>query len=190
MKLKDQLIERYKQFLNQALSSTILKGKERILNVKNQLIKELKLSLFNHIKDTIKKNYSGYITYLLKSINDLKNTLDKPQGIELILNSKDYNYFIKNFHKVAGLFKNPIEINKDQHEFIGGFKISLIDGFISYDYTIDNLINKHSSFIQIEISKILDDSETKEIERDFEEFIHNKKEKIAEYLRLYEQIQF
>jgi len=190
LRLKDHLTQSYEKFLNQSLSSTLLRGKEKFLNVKNRLIKELKLSLFNLIKDKIEKNYSGYITYLLKSIKELKNTVDKPQGIELILNYKDYNYFIKNFDKIAGLFKNPVEMNKDQRDFIGGFKIALIEGIISYDYTIDNLIDKHSSFIQIEISKIVDDSEIKEIEKDFEDFIQIKKEKITEYLRLYEQIQF
>jgi len=190
LRLKDHLIESYEQFLNQGLSSTLLGGKGKLLDVKNRLIKELKLNLFNLIKDKIKKNYTGYIDYLLKNIKNLQHTLDKPQGIELILNSKDYNYFLKNFDKIAGLFKNPIEINKDRGEFIGGFKISLTEGIISYDYTIDNLINKHSSFIQIEISKIIDESEIKEIEKDFEDFILNKKEKITEYLRFYEQIQF
>ncbi|NVM34870.1 MAG: hypothetical protein HWN81_04695 [Candidatus Lokiarchaeota archaeon] len=190
MKLKDHLIESYEQFLNQSLSSTLLKGKEKFLDLKNRLIKELKNTLFNLIRDKIKKNYSGYITHLLKSINSLKNTIDKPQGIELILNFKDYNYFIKKFDKVAGLFKNPVEINKDQHDFIGGFRISLIGGIISYNYTIDNLIDKYSSFIQIEISKIVDDSEIKESEKEFENFIQNQKEKITEYLGLYEQIQF
>ncbi len=154
------------------------------------MIKGLKDSLFNLIRDKIEKNYPGYITYLLKSINGLKNSVDKPQGIELILNFKDYKYFIKNFDKVAGIFKNPIEINKDQHDFIGGFKISLIGGVISYNYTIDNFIDKYSSFIQIEISKIVDDSEIKESEKEFENFIQNQKEKISEYLRFYEHIQY
>ena len=190
MRLKDHLIESFEQFLNQSLSSTLLKGNEKSLDLKNRLIKELKNSLFNLIRDKIKKNYSGYITYLLKSINSLKNIVDKPQGIELLLNSKDYNYFIKNFDKVAGLFKNPIDINKDQHDFIGGFKISLIEGIISYNYTIDNLIDKYSSFIQIEISKVINDSEIKENEKEFKNFIQNQKEKITEYLRLYEHIQY
>lgn len=190
LRLKDHLTESYEQFLNQSFSSTLLKGKIFFLNLKNRLIKELKISLFNLIRDKIEKNYSGYITYLLKSINNLKNHVDKPQGIELILNSKDYNYFIKNFDKIAGLFKNPVEINKDRHDFIGGFKISLIEGIISYDYTIDNLIDKYSSFIQIKISKIVNDSEIKESEKEFENYIQNQKEKITEYLRLYEQIQY
>jgi len=190
LRLKDHLIETYEQFLNQSLSSTLLKGKEKFLGVKNNLIKELKVSLFIVIKNKIKKNYSGYINYLLKSIEKVKNTIDNPQEIEIIFNSNDYNYFIKNFDKIVDLFKNPVEINKDPRDFIGGFKISLTGGTISYDYTIDNLINKASSFIQMEIAKIVNDSEIKEIEKEFVNFINKHKEKITEYLKLYEQIQF
>lgn len=188
--MKDHLLESYEQFLNQSLSATLLNGKEAFLNLKNQLIIELKTSVINQIKNKIKKNYSEYITYLLKSIKILKNNIDKPQGLELLLNTKDYNYFIKNFDKISSLFENPVEINKDPDDFIGGYKIALIEGIISYDYTIDNLIEKNSSFIQMEISKIVDDSEIKEIEKEFEDFIKKRKEKITEYLRFYEQIQY
>ncbi|MFX1317158.1 MAG: V-type ATP synthase subunit E [Promethearchaeota archaeon] len=190
LKLKDHLIESYEQFLNEALSSTLLKGKERFLSVKNKLIQELKLSLLNLIRDKIKKNYSGYITYLLKSIKNVKNIINKTTDLELIFNSKDYTYFLKNFDKIENLFKNPVEIDKDQNDFIGGFKISTVGGIISYDYSIDTLINKHLPFIQTEVSRIIDDSEIKEIEKEFENFIQKTKEKITEYLILYEQIQF
>jgi len=189
LKLKDHLIESYEQFLNEALSSTLLKGKERFLSLKNRLIKELKTSLLNLIKDKFKKNYSGYIAYLLKSINNVKNIISKTTDIELIFNSEDYSYFLKKFDKIEDLFKNPVEINKDQNDFIGGFKISSVGGIISYDYTIDTLINKCLPFIQTEVSKIINDSEIKKIEREFENFIQKQKEKIAEYLILYEQIQ-
>jgi len=189
LKLKDHLIESYNQFLNQSLSSTLLRGKERVLNIKNRLINELKISLFNLIRDRIDKKYSSYITFLLKSISNVKKTIDKPQEIELILNSKDYNYFIENFDKIVNLFKNPVEINKDRQDFIGGFKISLVGGLISYDYTIDTLINKHLPYIQMEVTRVISDSEIKETEKEFENFIQEQKEKITEYLILYEQIQ-
>ena len=189
LKLKDHLIESYDQFLNESLSSTLLKGKERFLRVKNKLIKELKISLLNLIRDKIKKNYSGYIAYLLTSINNVKTIINKTTDIELIFNSKDYTYFIKNFDKIEDIFKNPVEINKDQNDFLGGFKISSVGGIISYDYTIDNLINKKLPFIQTQVSRIINDSEIKETEKEFQNFIQKQKEKIAEYLILYEQIQ-
>lgn len=188
IKLREQFIDSYDQFLNQSLSSTLLEGKEKFLDLKNKLIKELKTSLFNHIKANIKKNYLKYIEFLLSLVKKIKKTVDKPQAIELIFNSKDYSYFLKSPERIQDLFKNPVEINKDRIDFIGGFKISLRSGLISYDYTIDNLINKKSSFIQIEISKLVNDSEIKEIEKEFNTFIQNQKSKIIEYLTQYDKI--
>lgn len=189
IKQKQQFIDNYDHFLNQSLSSTLLNSKGKFLKLKNSLISELKTTLFNLIRKKIENNYSKYISYLLNLIENVKKTIDKPQEIELIFNDKDYNYFIKNVDKILDLFKNPIEINKDRRDFIGGFKISLVGGIISYDYTIDNLINKKSLIIQMEISKIVDDAEIKNIEKKFEEFIENQKERITVYLRQYDRIQ-
>jgi vacuolar-type H+-ATPase subunit E/Vma4 len=188
-KLKEQFIENYNQFLNQSLSSTLLQGKEKFLNLKNTLIKSLKINLLNHIKNKIASNYTNYLDFLFRNINNIKKNIDKPQAIEIIFNSEDYKYFIENPEKIQGLFKNPIEINKDRVDFIGGFKVSLVSGLISYDYTIDNLINRKSSFIQKEISKIVDDSEIKEIENQFNNFIQNQKSKVNEYIKKYDQIE-
>ena len=189
LRLRTHFTENYKHFLNQSLSTTLLKGKEKFLDLKNNLITNLTTSLFNLIKEKREENYSAYIKYLLNLINQVKKTMEKPQDIELIFNDKDYNYFIKNFDKISDLFKNPVEINKDRYDFLGGFKISLVGGVISYDYTIDNLIDKNSSFIQMEISKIINDSEIKVTEKEFEDFIEEQKKRIAEYLIQYDQIQ-
>lgn len=189
LRLKNHFTENYEQFLNQSLSITLLKGKEKFLRLKNHWISTLKTTLTNLIKIKIEEKYSTYIEYLLNSIEKIKKTIDKPQEIELVFNNKDYNYFIKNFDKILTIFNNPVEINEDRYDFIGGFKISLVGGVISYDYTIDNLIDKNSSFIQMEISKILDDTEIKTIEKKYEEFIEELKKKITEYLVQYDQIQ-
>ena len=189
LRLRNHFNENYEQFLNQSLSTTLLKGKEKFLYLKNQLISTLKTTLINLIKTELDKKYSTYIEYLLNSITKIKKTIDKSQDIELILNHKDYNYFIKNFDKILDIFKNPVEINEDRYDFIGGFKISLVGGAISYDYTIDNLIDKNSSFIQMEIAKILNDTEIKNVEKEYEEFIEEQKKRITEYLIKYDQIQ-
>ncbi|MFX0002033.1 MAG: hypothetical protein ACFE9C_01200 [Candidatus Hodarchaeota archaeon] len=157
--------------------------------MKNSLIKKLKISLFNHIKKKIIDNYSGYISFLLNTAKKIEISTDKSQSIEVLFNSKDYSYFLENSERFQEQFRNTIEIDKAQEDFIGGFKISLGNGLLSYDYTIDNLINKNSSFIQKEMSKIVDDSEVKELENDFNNFIQNQKSKINEYLKKYDQIQ-
>jgi len=189
LRLRQQFIESYEQFLNQSLSSTLLKGKEKFLKLKNNLILELRKSLFNLIQVKIEKNYPAYIDFLLNSIKEVTKTIDKPQEIELIFNERDYSYFLKEHDKIEKLFQNPVEINKDRRDYIGGFKISLIGGVISYDYTIDIIIDKISPFIQMEISKIVTDTKIKEIENDFEKFVKEQKQKITEHLRKYDQLQ-
>jgi vacuolar-type H+-ATPase subunit E/Vma4 len=159
------------------------------LRLKNNLILELKKALFNLIGENIKKHYSVYIEFLLKSIREVTKTIDKPHEIELIFNNRDYDYFLKEPDKIETLFQNPVEINKDRRDYIGGFKISLIGGVISYDYTIDSIIDKISPFVQMEISKIVTDIEIKEIESDFEKFVNQQKQQISEHLRKYDQLQ-
>ncbi len=189
LRLRQQFIESYEQFLNQSLSSTLLKGKEKFLNLKNKLIIDLKKALFSLIEEKIEKNYLAYIDFLLNSIGAVTKTIGKPREIELIFNDRDYNYFLKEHDKIENFFQNPVEINKDRRNYIGGFKISLIGGVISYDYTIDSIIEKISPFIQMEISKIVTDIEIKEIENDYEMFILDQKQQITEYLREYDQLQ-
>ncbi|MHA2184120.1 MAG: V-type ATP synthase subunit E [Promethearchaeota archaeon] len=189
LRLRQQFIESYEQFLNQSLSSTLLNGKEKFLKLKNNLIIELRKSLFNLIEINIEKKYPAYIDFLLNSIREVTKTIDKPQEIELIFNERDYSYFLKEHDKIENLFQNPVEINKDRRDYIGGFKISLIGGVISYDYTIDSIIDKISPFIQMEISKIVIDVKIKEIENDFEKFVKKQKQQITEHLRKYDQLQ-
>ncbi|MHA2037236.1 MAG: V-type ATP synthase subunit E family protein [Promethearchaeota archaeon] len=190
LKLKETFIDNYDHFLNQMLSNTLLKGKEKFMDLKNRLIKELKSSLAKLIKEKIEKNYPKYIEFLINNIKEITKTIAKPQEIELVFNSKDYDYLLKNYSKIQDLFKSPVETDKDSVDFIGGFKIIMVGGAISYDYTIDNLIDIKSSFIQMEISKIVNDSEIKQIEDNFNKFIQNQKTKITEYLGQYDQIQF
>jgi vacuolar-type H+-ATPase subunit E/Vma4 len=189
LRLRQQFIESYEQFLNQSLSSTLLNGKEKFLKLKNNLIIELRKSLFNLIEINIEKKYPAYIDFLLNSIREVTKTIDKPQEIELIFNERDYSYFLKEHDKIENLFQNPVEINKDRRDYIGGFKISLIGGVISYDYTIDSIIDKISPFMQMELSKIVIDVKIKEIENDFEKFVKKQKQQITEHLRKYDQLQ-
>lgn len=188
-KIRKRFAKNYTNYLNQSLSSTLLKGKEIVLIIKNKLINNLKITLNSLISEKINKNYANYIKYLIDSIKNVKPNIEKHKDIELLLNSKDYDYFLKNFSKLENLFEVPVEIHEDKKDFIGGFKVTLGGGLISYDYTIKNLIDKNSVFIQMEISKIIDNIEIKSIENKFDNFIQVQKNKITEVLRKYDQIQ-
>jgi len=188
-KIRKRFAKNYTNYLNQSLSSTLLKGKETVLILKNKIINELKKKLNSLISEKINKHYANYINYLINSIKGIKPNLKKHQEIELLLNSKDYDYFLKNYSKVENLFEAPVEIHEDQKDFIGGFKVILGGGLISYDYTIENLINKNSVYIQMEISKIIENIEIKSIENKLDNLIQVQKHKITEVLRTYDQIQ-
>lgn len=188
-KIRRRFAKNYTNYLNQSLSSTLLKGKEIVLIIKNRLINNLKITLNSLISEKINKNYANYIKYLIDSIKNVKPNIEKHKDIELLLNSKDYDYFLKNFSKLENLFEVPVEIHEDKKDFIGGFKVTLGGGLISYDYTIKNLIDKNSVFIQMEISKIIDNIEIKSIENKFDNLIQVQKNKITEVLRSYDQIQ-
>jgi len=188
-RIRKRFAKNYINYLNQSVSSTLLKGKEIVLNIKNRLIRDLIAALNALISGRIDKHYENYINYLIESIKKVKPNLEKQQEIEFIFNFKDYDYFLHNYSKLENIFKNPIEIHEDPEDFIGGFKVILGGGLISYDYTISNLIDKNIVSIQIEISKIISNIEIKSVENKLDDFIQIQKNKITEVLRKYDQIQ-
>lgn len=188
LKLKKSFIETYDLSLNDSLSSNLLNLKEFFLDLKHKIINEFNNDLQNRIKENIKKNYSKYINFLLKNIKNISRNADLSSKIVILFNSRDYNYFSKNSDKIKNLFKNEVLIKKSKNNFIGGFELVKVKGDISYNYTIDNLIDKNSNFIQAEISKIIDDTEIKKIEGEFEAFFKDQKLGIEGYLKEYDQI--
>lgn len=188
-KLRDQFIETYNQFLNNALSQTLLNIKETVLNLKKKLIKELKINLKTIIKERINKDYSSYVNSLIKNIQKVSHIIDKPPQVTILLNNTDFNYFNNNFDKIQNIFKNKVGITKTTIDFIGGFKTITPNEDILYDYSIDNLISKNSSLIEIEFSKFFSETEIKRLEKDFEQFIQKKKNNIEEFLIKYDKIQ-
>lgn len=165
-----------------------MKIKERFLTSKNNLVADLTNELYQLIKEKINKNYENYLKFLLDTIKKNIDNLDKYQKITILFNSKDYNYFSKNLDKIQNLFNNSVEIKKNNIEIIGGFKILLNEGKINYDYSISNLIDKNSIYIEIEFSKNVSDSNIKEIEEQFEDFIQNQKLRIERHLKEYDRI--
>lgn len=188
LRIRNHFIETYKQFLNSKLSKTLLDSKEEVLKIKNQLVEELKNFIKNYLKEKIEGSYSNYINFIIEKIKENKNFIDKPPKIIILFNSKDFNYFNENPNKLKNLFKNDIEFKKDPHQSIGGFKVILAHGDISFNYSVDDIINENLSIIQQEFSNIISDSEIKEIEINFENFIQNQKQGIKQYLENYDRI--
>ena len=188
LKMKGSFNETYSKLLNNSLSSYLLKIKEEVLKSKNKLMLELISDLTDLIKVKIKNNYSGYISFLLKNLENIKHLVDKPPEIIIHLNSIDFKYFSNNLGKIESILRNKVRLIKSKEEFTGGFKCVIISGNLTYDYTIENQLKKSTSIIEIEFSKIFSDSEPdiRAIENNYIQFIQNQKLAVNEYLKNYE----
>jgi len=161
----------------------LLKVKEEVLQVKNRILSEFVEDLTQLIKDKINKNYSNYINFLIKTFKNINQFIDKPPEIIIELNSRDYNYFNNDIQLIQNLFKNKVKLNNLEDKFIGGFKCIQSSEKISYDYTIENLLKKNTSLVEIELSKILSESgvDIRKTEQDYELLIQEQKSVINKY---------
>ncbi|MFW9865430.1 MAG: V-type ATP synthase subunit E family protein [Candidatus Thorarchaeota archaeon] len=187
-KIKANFLETYNKQLNSSLSSTLLKIKEEILNLKNNLISELITDLKQLLIERINNNYLNYIEFLKSIIRETRPLVDKPPEVIISLNSRDYEYFLKNFDHIQDIFKNQVILNTEKEELIGGFIISQTKTYISYDFSLANLINKKKSDIEMQFSKIFSDvySEIEEIIQNYERYIQDQKLALKEYLKKYD----
>lgn len=192
-KIRNSFIEIYNESLNNSLSSTLLNIKEKILKLKNTLINELKHDFFQDIKDSIEKNFSNkkdnsYLNFLLNNLKNFSQSLTHRSNIITILNSRDYEFFNNNLKLIETQLQNKLILKRSDEEFVGGFKFIQENENILYDFTIENILNKNEGIIQQEFPKLVDESEIKKVEEDFEQFIQKKKLEIEEYLKKYDRI--
>ncbi|MFO7796462.1 MAG: V-type ATP synthase subunit E [Promethearchaeati archaeon] len=186
--IRKGFIEDYNNSLNKNLSSTLLESKERILELKNNLIKLFIKDLREEIKKRINSNYKGYVQYLLDIIDNIKNKDNLPKNSILYFNERDMDYFRKNIEKIKNIVNNEFQIKKELKIEIGGFILEQDDGEISFDYTIDNTIEENYSKIEMNFSNIIKDTEIKKLQKEFEEFVNQKKKNIGDYLIDYDRI--
>ena len=184
-KIRTNVLSAFNNLLNESLSSTLLFSKRSILNLKNSLKNELKASVFNALLENMKDKYSQYTDFIIRKIKDITEKYNQNMEFEVIFNKRDYDYFTKNKDK---FFNQNIKVSNVNNDLEGGFKLLRSSGNISYDYSLRNLINKNSTEIQIEISKLIDESQIMELETDFDHFIKEEKLKINQFMRDYDNI--
>ncbi|MHA1725957.1 MAG: hypothetical protein ACTSYC_02045 [Promethearchaeota archaeon] len=186
--IKSSFINTYNEFCNNSLSSNLIKTNNQALNLKNRLIKELNQELLSKIKERIQEHYSDYIRYLIRTIEKDEKELINKAKVEIIFISRDHAYFMKNKNDFPQIFKSNVEIRKPEEDFIGGYKIRLPLEKISLDHTIDEIIKSNQPIIEKEFTIVISDKEIKDIQREFEQFIHEQKLKIEDYLIEYDEI--
>lgn len=184
-KIRVNILSAFNKLLNESLSSTLLFSRKSFLNLKNSLKNELKASVFNVLLENMLNKYSKYTEFIIRKIKDITEKYNQNMEFKVIFNKRDYDYFTKNKDKV---FSQNIKISNINTDLEGGFKLLYSNGKISYDYSLRNLINKNSTEIQIEISKLIDESQIKELETDFDHFIQEEKSKINQFMRDYDNI--
>lgn len=186
--IRQQFIDDYNNILNMNLSSTLLESKDRILELKNNLIRVFIIDLHKEIDNHIRVNYQGYVDYLLDLIREIKGQNYIPNNSFFYFNERDYEFFEKNDHKLTEVIQKEFKVKQSSKIDIGGFILEQADGEISFDYTIDNIIEGNYSLIEMEFSDIIKDAEIKKIQSEFEDIINENKKKIETYLIDYDRI--
>lgn len=186
--IREQFIEDYNNILNTNLSSTLLESKDRILDLKNNLIKIFIEDLRDEIEKRIQKNYEGYVQYILNLFRSIKDKDSIPKISILYFNERDAEYFSSDVKKITNILNKEFEIKETSKVKIGGFILEQIEGEISFDYTIDNIIEDNYSLIEMQFSDVIKDTEIKKLQSEFEDFINDKKKKIEEFLINYDRI--
>ncbi len=189
-KIKNNLLNEYNRYLHDVLSSSILTIKQKILNLKNNLIENLKDGIIKKFAEKTRNNYSEYVKYLFKIIENNKNRFDPSLSLQIIVNASDYKYFKENIQEIQKNFENKINLKKSSENFSGGFKlINEKEGVIS-DYTLESLINQYMIFVEKEFNLVVKsyDIKIEEIENNIQTFIDQKGKDLQETLNLYERI--
>lgn len=188
LKIKNQFIDTYNQFLNKSLSTNLIQAKELVLELKNKFLKDLNQEMVNEIESNISNNYSKYLDFLIMRIKDSIHLIDKPPKVLITLTKRDFNNIKSVGSNIKSLFKNKIEIAPAEENFIGGFKVIIGDNNINYNYTIDNLLAKNNVMIEQRLSNIFSEKEITKLQNDFEKNINLKKKEIEAYLKKYDQL--
>ncbi|TFF97784.1 MAG: hypothetical protein EU547_03370 [Promethearchaeota archaeon] len=186
--LRKKFIDQYEQKLNTNLSSTLLSSKEKLLDLKNELIRDFKTALRKEVNQRIEKKYSNYIQYLLENLNQITDKINTSHQFNIYFNERDLNYFNQNRGKINNNFHHNVNLKKSSEIEVGGFKLEQIQEDIIYNYTVDNIINRNYNLLEHKISEQIKDSEIKIIDSEFEKFINKKKEKMEDILIKYDRI--
>ncbi len=186
-KIKSDFAKEYEKFCNNSLSVTLLKSKDYLLHLKNRLIKELKEDLKKEIEKKITSDYLNYIDYLVRKIAKFNKNSKESSQISLSLNSRDYVYISKHKKELEGKAGFEFQIHKSMQDFIGGFKITVDQNLITFDNTLDNLIEKNQSIIEKEFTSVISEEGIQKVGNQFENFIQKMKNNVEDYFNRYEQ---
>ena len=189
-KKRKQFRDQYHSQINDSTVSILLDVKNKLLDLKNELITRFKTDFKTEISSEISKNYDEYSKYLVKIIKEKIETLKVNKHIILTLNSEDYSYL--NDHK--GLLKSQkiedYELQPSKKPSIGGFILMIPENSFIFDYTLENQLNLKRNAIESLITQKISSLENNfyDIEDTFEKNIDDIRNKIKVYLEQLEEM--
>lgn len=187
-KLRKKFTNQYEQKLNTNLSTTLLSSKDKLLDLKNELIRDFQNTLRDNLRRRIEDRYSDYVQYILENIRQIKNKINTSHKLNIYLHERDLQYFKQNIDQITNIFNGRVQLKPSPEIDVGGFKLEQIQEDIMYNYTIENVIEKHYTILEQKVSEQIKDSEIKTVHSDFEAFVNEKKEQMEDILIRYDRI--
>jgi vacuolar-type H+-ATPase subunit E/Vma4 len=188
LRIREQFIKTYNDYLNEALASTLLNLRQELIKIKTNLLNELRSDLTDKVASIIDNNYEAYHKNLERDLDNFIQSFYSFNNITIFLNNRDYQFFAKKSTHFKDKFGDSISLINSKGNFLGGFRASLDKEKITIDNTIENEISKKSTFIENEFSKIFSEERIRDLSNNFEHYILKKKEQIQEYLDEYDRI--
>jgi len=131
-----------------------LKEQLILLEVKNQLMEDMKECLLGHIRTQITENYEEYIDYLSSEITASATKIN--QDAILSVNERDYAYFTQN-----GTPSTPFNITLSESpiEAIGGFELETPDHGKIVKFSLESMLNKQDIIIANKVNELIKSEE-------------------------------
>ncbi len=187
VRMRQEFINQYNEIINKFKSDSILKLRESFLERKNEIIDIFKTFLLDSIRKDIVANIKKYHEFLGVKYKEMMPMI-KEEATLLSFNKRDYDFFKKNPESLKKIFLKNCQINNKVIQSIGGFVANSKEGLISFDYTLENLINKQIDFINFEFEKLFEKLEIDKIEFECENKIEELKQKILRFLEEFDKI--
>lgn len=165
---KEQAIQNYQTLIDQAktraesekrkiASVTEVEMRNRLLQTKEGLVEIAFDKALIKLKDFVATE--EYHTYLLNLIKEVAKGLDQ-KNLVVQVKAQDKDWLKQDMlDRLAKKLHLELKLSEQNEDFIGGCKIQTLDGKITFDNTIDNLLKELKPTLRVKVAKILFEEE-------------------------------
>ncbi len=138
----DNIKRRFNRLENRDVSRILAEGKNEardiILNTKKEIRTDFYESLLKRVNEIIKTD--SYKNYFRKNLEEVRSLLKGSDIITLFINESEQAMFNSLINEILSDFKIRYETLPEKN--IGGFLVHDQNDRVSYDYSLENLINE------------------------------------------------